>query len=34
MEITEIRLFFTRAMGILEKLSVAPAPADEDMYDF
>jgi hypothetical protein len=34
MEISEIRLFFSTAMGIIGKLTVEPAPAEDDMYDF
>ncbi|KAG8829608.1 DNA replication protein psf2 [Serendipita sp. 399] len=34
MEISEIRLFFSKAMGIMEKLTVEPSPQDEEMYDF
>ncbi|KIM21788.1 hypothetical protein M408DRAFT_80003 [Serendipita vermifera MAFF 305830] len=34
MEISEVRLFFSSAMNIIGKLTVEPAPAEEDMYDF
>jgi len=34
MEICEIRLFFSTAMGIIGKLAAEPAPAEDGMYDF